>query len=137
MRPISATRTISNACPTSRPTIRSRRGEGEDSIHVDKGYRGHDYPNRFRVFISGQVRRTTAAIKREMKRRAAVEPVIGHLKADHRMDRNYLKGRDGDRVNAVLAAAGFNFHLLLRWLAALLRALFLAALQSLVSPPPA
>jgi hypothetical protein len=38
-----------------------------------------------------------------MKRRAAVEPVIGHLKAEHRMDRNYLKGRDGDRTNAVLA----------------------------------
>jgi IS5 family transposase len=90
-------------------------------IHVDKGYRGHDYPNRFRVFISGQVRRAAAAIKREMKRRAAVEPVIGHVKADHCMDPNDLKGRDGDRINAVLAAAGFNFHLLLRWLAALLR----------------
>jgi transposase, IS5 family len=104
-------------------------------IHVDKGYRRHDYPNRFRVWISGQVRRTTAAIKREMKRRAAVEPVIGHVKADHRRDRNYLKGQDGDRINAVLAAGGFNFHLLLRWLAALLR-LFLAALQSLISPQP-
>jgi len=56
-----------------------------------------------------------------MKRRAAVEPVIGHLKADHRMDRNYLKGQDGDRINAVLAAAGFNFHLLLRWLAGFAR----------------
>jgi transposase, IS5 family len=86
-------------------------------IPVDKGYRGHDCPNRFRVWISRQVRRTTAAIKREMKRRAAVEPAIGHVKADHRMDRNYLKGQDGDRINAVLAAAGFNFHLLLRWLA--------------------
>jgi IS5 family transposase len=93
-------------------------------IHVDKGYRGHNHPNRFRVWISGQVRRTTAAIRREMKRRAAVEPVIGHVKAEHRMDRNYLKGRDGDRINAVLAAAGYNFGLLLRWLAALLRALF-------------
>jgi IS5 family transposase len=102
-------------------------------IHVNKGYRGHDYPNRFRVWISGQVRRTTATIKREMRRRAAVEPVIGHVKADHRMDPNYLKGQHGDRINAVLAAAGFNFHLLLRWLAALLRALFLAALQSLVT----
>jgi IS5 family transposase len=37
---------------------------------------------------------------------AAVEPVIGHLKAEHRMNRNYLKGRDGDRINAVPAAAG-------------------------------
>jgi IS5 family transposase len=41
--------------------------------------------------------------------------VIGHLKAEHRMDRNRLKGREGDRINAVLAAAGFNIHLLLRW----------------------
>ena len=92
-------------------------------IHVDKGYRGHGYPNRFRVWISGQVRRTTAALRREMKRRAAVEPVIGHIKAEHRMDQNYLKGREGDRINAVLAAAGYNFSLLLRWLAELLRAL--------------
>ena len=42
-----------------------------------------------------------------MRRRAAVEPVIGHMKAEHRMGRNYLKGRDGDRCNAVLAAADY------------------------------
>lgn len=93
--------------------------------HVDRGYRGHNHPHKFRIWITGQVRRTTATIKREMKRRAAVEPVIGHVKAEHRMDRNYLKGREGDRINAVLAAAGYNFSLLLRWLAELLRALFL------------
>jgi IS5 family transposase len=58
-----------------------------------------------------------------MKRRAAVEPVIGHVKSDHRMDRNYLKGREGDRANAVLAAAGYNFSLLIRWLRLLLRRL--------------
>jgi transposase, IS5 family len=77
------------------------------------------------------VRRVTGSIRREMKRRAAVEPVIGHLKAEHRMDRNYLKGRDGDRANAVLAAAGYNFALLLRWFSRLLRAL----LQALFPPP--
>jgi transposase, IS5 family len=65
-----------------------------------------------------------------MKRRAAVEPVIGHLKAEHRLGRNYLKGPEGDRTNAVLAAAGYNFGLLLRWLAELLRALILAIAQS-------
>ena len=92
-------------------------------IHVDKGYRGHNHAQRFRVWISGQVRRVTAPIRREMKRRAAVEPVIGHVKAEHRMDRNHLTGSDGDRINAVLAAAGYNFGLLLRWLAELLRAL--------------
>jgi IS5 family transposase len=100
-------------------------------IHVDKGYRGHNHPDRFRVWISGQVRRVTRAIRREMHRRAAVEPVIGHLKSDHRMDRNYLKGRAGDRANAVLAAAGYNFALLLRWLEELLRALLAALCRAL------
>ena len=67
-----------------------------------------------------------------MRRRAAVEPVIGHLKGDHRMRRNHLKGSDGDRINAVLAAAGYNFSLLLRWFEELLRFLL-----STLSPPPA
>jgi IS5 family transposase len=102
-------------------------------IHVDKGYRGHNHPHQFRVWISGQVRRVTASIRREMKRRAAVEPVIGHVKAEHRMDRNYLKGRVGDRINAVLAAAGYTFGLLLRWLAELLRAIIQAFAETV--PP--
>jgi IS5 family transposase len=99
-------------------------------IHVDKCYRGHNHAQKFRVWISGQVRRVTAPIRREMRRRAAVEPVIGHIKAEHRMGRNYLKGRDGDRINAVLAAAGSNFSLLLRWLERLLRALIRALLAA-------
>jgi hypothetical protein len=75
-----------------------------------------NYSNRFKVWISGQVvRRVTKAIRREMRRRAAIEPVIGYLKQDHRMGRQYLTGRDGDRINGVLAAAGYNFSLLLRW----------------------
>jgi IS5 family transposase len=103
-------------------------------IHGDKGYRGHNYPDRFKIWISGQVRRVTKAIRREMRRRAAVEPVIGHLKDGHRMRRNYLKGRHGDRINAVLAAAGYNFSLLLRWFEELLRAL-LRILARAVSVP--
>src|SRR3546814_14958599 len=66
--------------------------------------------------LAGQVRRVTKTIRREMKRRAAIEPVIGHVKAEHRMQRNYLKGCHGDHANAVLAAAGYNFRLLIRWL---------------------
>src|SRR5262249_17608668 len=66
-----------------------------------------------------------------MRRRPAVEPVIGHMKAEHRMGRNYLKGRDGDRINAVLAAAGYNFSLLLRWLERLLRTLIPPLLTAL------
>ena len=103
-------------------------------VHVDKGYRGHTYPDRFKVWITGQVRRVTRAIRREMRRRAAIEPVIGHVKAEHRMGRNYLKGRHGDRANAVLAAAGYNFSLLLRWFARLLRALLRALCRSLPIP---
>ena len=79
----------------------------------------------------------TRPIRREMKRRAAVEPVIGHTKAEHRMGRNYLKGREGDRINAVLAAAGYNFSLLLRWLARLLCALTRALFSALASLQPA
>jgi IS5 family transposase len=89
---------------------------------ADAGYRGHNAPPdyKFRVFTSGQKRRVTKEIKREMKRRSAVEPVIGHLKDDHRMGRNYLAHRAGDAANAVLAAAGYNFSLLIRWLRLLL-----------------
>jgi transposase, IS5 family len=66
----------------------------------------------------------TPTIKRELRRRAAVEPVIGHLKAEHRMGRNYLAHRRGDAANAVLAAAGYNFRRLIRWLTLLLRKIF-------------
>src|SRR5207253_9078456 len=53
-------------------------------IHVDKGYRGHNHPELFRVWISGQVRRGTAPIRRERKPRGAGEPVIGHAYAEAR-----------------------------------------------------
>ena len=64
-----------------------------------------------------QMRRMTETIKRKMRRRSAVEPVIGHLKAEHRMGRNHLAHAAGDAINAVLAAAGYNFRRLLSWLA--------------------
>ncbi len=58
------------------------------------GYKGHNaaLSHRFKVYTSGQKRRMTPAIKREMKRRAAIEPVIGHIENEHRMGRNYLAG---------------------------------------------
>jgi IS5 family transposase len=94
-------------------------------IYVDKGYRGHGL-DRFKVWRSGN-KAPTAQIRRELRRRSAIEPVIGHLKSDGRLDRNFLKGRDGDRINAILTGAGHNFRLLLRWLRLLL-CLLLAAL---------
>lgn len=92
-------------------------GVEPERIYVDRGYRGHDYTPAFRVFKSGQKRGvTTPTIKRELRRRSAIEPVIGHLKSDGHLGRNYLKGELGDRMNALLCAAGYNFRLLLKWL---------------------
>jgi transposase, IS5 family len=73
---------------------------------------GHNAPpeHRFKVYTAGQWRRIAAQIKREFKRRAAIEPVIRHLKYDHRLGRNYLAYAGSDAVNVVLAAAGYNFR---------------------------
>jgi len=60
-----------------------------------------------------------------MKRRTAIETGIGHLKREHRMDRNRLKGIEGDRINAILSAAGMNFRKLLKWAADFLRQILL------------
>ena len=104
---------------------------------MDKGYRGHNAPPdyKFRVFISGQKRGVTPRIKRQLRRRSAVEPVIGHLKAEHRMGRNYLWFGRGDAANAILAAVGYNFRRLIRWLGTLWR-LILSALLATLQPVP-
>lgn len=83
------------------------------------------------------MKRTTAAIKREMKRRATVKPIIGYLKAEYRMDRSCLLGRSGDRIDALLAAVGFNSHLIVRWFGALLCALIVAVIQQPKRAEPA
>jgi transposase, IS5 family len=119
--------------------VQQLTGVRVQQAHAGKGYRGHGRPAGVRVFTSGQKRGVTAAIRREMKRRAAVEPVVGHMKDGHRLGRNHLKGREGDRANAVLAAAGYNFRLLLRWLAQFLRALILLLVRwpAALNPPAA
>ncbi len=79
------------------PDMEKMIGNELSRILADAGYRGHNAPesHKLRVFTSGQKRRLTSAIKRQMRRRSAVEPVIGHLKSEHRMDRNYLAGEQG------------------------------------------
>jgi IS5 family transposase len=123
--------TLAEIIPDMEKTI----GMGLDRILADAGYRGHNAPlsHKFKVYTSGQKRRMTPAIKREMRRRAAIEPVIGHIKNEHRMGRNYLAHTEGDAINAVLAATGYNFRLLLTWLRLLLR-LLLAVLFAPVKP---
>ena len=68
------------------PDMEALVGSTIARILADKGYRGHNAPPdyKFRVFLSGQKRGVTPAINRELRRRSAVEPVIGHLKAEHR-----------------------------------------------------
>ena len=78
---------------------------------VDLGYRGREVDG-IRILHRGKPKRMSKAEKRLLKRRQAVEPSIGHLKADHRMHWNFLKGVQGDAMNPILAAAGFN----IRWL---------------------
>jgi len=99
---------------------------------VDRGFKGAAYhPDDVEVLISGR-RGLSRRLKLWLRRRAAIEPVIGHLKSDHRLDRNHLVGRAGDRINAMLSGCGFNLRKLLR---ALARFLFwlLAVVASLVN----
>jgi IS5 family transposase len=108
-------------------------GREIERAYVDKGYRGHDVENPRRVFISGQKRGVFGRIKRELRRRSAIEAVIGHMKAEGHRDRCYLKGRAGDAANAILSAVGYNLRLVLAWLRIILRTILLALLKILES----
>ena len=82
-------------------------------LFADRGYRGHDYDGGAEVHLAGK-KRISRSLKKWLNRRNAIEPVIGHLKTDNGLDRNYLKGIEGDRINAILAGCGFNFRKVLR-----------------------
>ncbi|TIL66810.1 IS5 family transposase [Mesorhizobium sp.] len=118
------------------PAIEDTIGVSLGKIVTDAGYRGHNAPKgkMFKIHVAGYKRGLTKVVKRALRRRAAVEPVIGHLKNDHRMGRNFLAFSEGDANNAVLAAVGYNFSLLLNWLR-LLCAFFLALLATAAAPP--
>jgi transposase, IS5 family len=116
------------------PDIEATTGVELARIIADAGYKGHNAPAdyKFKVYTQGQKRGVTPEIKRLFRRRAAVEPLIGHSKDEHRMGRNYLAHAQGDASNAVLAAAGYNFRRLIKWIAMLLRLI----LACLCRPPP-
>ena len=85
-----------------------------DEAFVDRGYRGHS-EEITQVYISGQRRGIkTRSLRKRLKRRQAIEPIIGHLKSDGRLDRNYLQGMVGDAMNVLLCCAGHNLRLILR-----------------------
>ncbi len=107
-----------------------------ERAYVDRGYRGHD-ADRARIILSGQKRGITPTIRRERRRRNAIEPVIGHMKDDGHLRRNFLLGTEGDATNLILAAAGHNLRLLRAWLArlfAFLLSLLLVSHQSRPTP---
>ncbi len=88
------------------------------TAYVDLGYRGVDADNpAVAIKHRGKYKTLTAQERKLLKRRQAIEPIIGHLKADHRMDRCHLKGELGDSLHAVLCAAGYNVRWLLRMIA--------------------
>lgn len=106
---------------------------GQKTVHVDMGYRGHDYSGEHTVIVDKRRRgETPKRVWRWMKRRAAVEPTIGHLKTEHRLDRNQLRGPLGDSINAILSAAAMNFGKLMGFLLAIL----LQLLESLFPNDP-
>lgn len=91
-------------------------GQTPQDVMVDQGYRGHGYEGSAIVHVVRSIpKRATRALRRMLKRRAAIEPTIGHLKSGNRLDRNYLTGPEGDKINALLSAAGYNLRKLLRW----------------------
>ena len=88
------------------------------TAYVDLGYRGVDEDNPgVDIKHRGKAKSLTAKERKLLKRRQAIEPIIGHLKDDHGMDRCHLKGAQGDRLHAVLCAAGYNIRWLLRMIA--------------------
>ena len=81
---------------------------------VDKGFRGSEHhPEGVEVYISGR-KKLSRRLAKLLKRRAAIEPVIGHAKQDHRLERNHLLGTEGDRINAMLSGCAWNLKKLMR-----------------------
>ena len=98
-------------------------GQVPASTFVDRGYKGHGVdPGRSQVLISG-TRKRSKLLKRDLRRRAAIEPELGHMKSDGLLGRNFLKGMVGNAQNVILCGAGHNMRKILAHLRALLRLL--------------
>jgi transposase, IS5 family len=95
--------------------VRCRRSSPAAPSSAPTSARAIDTANPRRVFISGQKRGVFGAVERELRRRSAIEPVIGHMKTDGHLGVCHLKGREGDAANVVLTAIGHNLRRVLAW----------------------
>ena len=102
---------------------------------VDRGYRGHGVQDTA-VFVSGQRRGMTSALKRDLRRRSAIEPTIGHMKTDGRLARSPLKGTAGDALHAVLCGCGHNIRLILAHLRAFVAEILRRILRAIAAQTP-
>jgi IS5 family transposase len=86
-----------------------------EEAFVDRGFKGAaHHPTDVAVYVSGR-KRLTRTLKSMLRRRSAIEPVSGHLKQEHGLERNHLLGQEGDRINALLTGCGFNLRKLWRF----------------------
>jgi IS5 family transposase len=97
-------------------------GQKINEAFVDLGYRGHDHQGHTQVHVvdGRKLKKLTRHVRGLYKRRSAIEPMIGHLKNDNGMSKNWLKGEDGDMINALLSGCGYNMRKLLRFFFALI-----------------
>jgi IS5 family transposase len=93
--------------------IHHNTGSPAKEVYCDRGYRGHNHTGDTTVHIARNKRGITRSLRKWLRRRCAIEPIISHLKSDTRMDRNYLRGREGDKINALLCGCGANIRKLL------------------------
>jgi IS5 family transposase len=116
--------------------IKSVTGAYPKAAYCDRGYQGsagHIFSTH--VYVQGKSSKDESdRIKKKLLSRAGIEPVIGHMKIDHRLGRNFLLGLRGDQFNAVMAGCGFNLRKL--WRAFFLR-VFATFLELVLAPRPA
>ena len=84
-------------------------GKEADNVFVDRGYKGLPVYKTSKIHVPKPDKNISRSKRKKHSRRAAIEPVIGHLKADYRLCRNFLKGILGDLMNLILSAAAMNF----------------------------
>ncbi len=113
----------------------SHRDKSIQEAICDRGYQGKKEVLGVQISIPGKVLKRDTKYQKEIKRekfrrRAAIEPIIGHVKSDHRMQRNYLKGFIGDEINLLLAASAFNLK---KWMNNFIWLIFIIKMALIIS----